>query len=154
MDWAAVTCKAYFDALENVASNTIAFQQLNLFDNSRNPILAYNAGILGQVIALEGRVLPEGAVVYIQLADVSLADAEAEIITTIPLGSLMEVTGASEDGEYIARLLESSGFEAVRGSSNRRGKPIRSGCDGRDCSIKLVEVTENGFPNNRLLSYL
>jgi uncharacterized lipoprotein YbaY len=72
--------KTYFDALENVASNTIAFQQLNLFDNSRNPILAYNAGILGQVIALEGRVLPEGAVVYIQLADVSLADAEAEII--------------------------------------------------------------------------
>lgn len=34
---------------------------------------------------------------------------------------LTAMVSASEDGEYIARLLESSGFETVRGSSNRGG---------------------------------
>ena len=72
--------KAYFAALEEVASATVAFQKLNLFDSLRNPNLVYNAAVLGRVVVLEGRVLPEGAVVYVQLADVSLADAEADII--------------------------------------------------------------------------
>jgi len=34
---------------------------------------------------------------------------------------LTAMVSASEDGEYIARLLESAGFETVRGSSNRGG---------------------------------
>lgn len=68
--------KAYFDALEGVASYALAFQGLNLFDGTGMLNLVFDAAVVGRVVALEGRMLPEGAVVYVQLSDVSLADAE------------------------------------------------------------------------------
>jgi putative lipoprotein len=72
--------QAYFDALEQTTTITIQNQQLNLFDSAGNLALVYNASVRGRVVALEGRELPEGAVVFVQLTDVSLADAEENLI--------------------------------------------------------------------------
>jgi putative lipoprotein len=82
--------KAYFNALEQTTTFTIQNQQLNLFDGPGNLILVFNAAVRGRVVALEGREIPEGAVVYIQLVDVSLADAEATQIVE------KEITDATE----------------------------------------------------------
>jgi putative lipoprotein len=48
-----------------------------LFDNSNNLFLIYDAVVMGQVFNEQNSEIPEDAVIYVQLNDVSLADAES-----------------------------------------------------------------------------
>jgi uncharacterized lipoprotein YbaY/heat shock protein HslJ len=68
---------AYFRALEKVVSYTVENQQLNLFDNSGGLFLVFDAVVTGEVINAPGADIPAEAVIYVQLQNVSLADAEA-----------------------------------------------------------------------------
>lgn len=72
--------KEYFTALEQAAAFTTKNQQLMVFNNSNELLLIYDAIVKGSVFAAQGSELPKGAVVNIRLNDVSLADAEAELI--------------------------------------------------------------------------
>jgi uncharacterized lipoprotein YbaY len=67
----------YFKALERVVTYRVENQQLNLLDNSRALLLAYDAVVMGNIISEVETELPEDAVMYVHLNDVSLADAEA-----------------------------------------------------------------------------
>ena len=71
---------AYFNALEQVVAYRIENQQLNMFDGSGNLILNFSAVVMGNVLGPGGTELPEDAVVYIRLRDVSLTDADADLI--------------------------------------------------------------------------
>jgi uncharacterized lipoprotein YbaY/heat shock protein HslJ len=71
---------AYFDALELVIAYRIENQQLKMFDRSNNQDLVYDSVVMGNIISSSETELPEGAVVYVNLSDVSLADAEAQVI--------------------------------------------------------------------------
>jgi putative lipoprotein len=71
---------AYFSALEQVAAYRIENQGLNLFDNSGNQLLTYAAVVMGNILDSDETQLPEDALVYVRLDDVSLADAEAKPI--------------------------------------------------------------------------
>lgn len=72
--------QAYFTALEKVVAYRIENQGLNLFDGSGNLLLIYDTVVMGNIGSLSETELPEDAVVYVRLSDVSLADAEAEAI--------------------------------------------------------------------------
>jgi len=71
---------AYFTALEHTVAYQIENQQLNFYDSSGNLLLVYNAIVMGNVFDRGGTEIPEGAVVYVRLSDISLADAEAQLI--------------------------------------------------------------------------
>ena len=71
---------AYFTALEQVVSNGIENQQLNLFDGSGAPLLKFDAVVMGNVVGPGETELSEDSVVYVRLNDVSLADADAQLI--------------------------------------------------------------------------
>ena len=81
---------AYFNALEQVVANRIDNKQLEMFDGSGNLILNFSAVVMGNVLGPGRTDLPEETVVYIHLSDVSLADAEAQLIAE------QVITGASE----------------------------------------------------------
>jgi putative lipoprotein len=70
----------YYTALERAAVFRVENQQLILFDNSGSQLLVYEAIVMGNIISEMEAELPEDAVVYVQLNDVSLADAEAKPI--------------------------------------------------------------------------
>jgi putative lipoprotein len=70
----------YYTALERVLVNRIENQQLQLFDNSGNLLLVYDAVVMVNIISQIETELPEEAIIYISLSDVSLADAEAQLI--------------------------------------------------------------------------
>ena len=70
----------YYTALERVAAFQVENQQLHLFDNSGSLLLVYDAVVMGNIFSEIEADLPEDAVVYVQLNDVSLADAEAKPI--------------------------------------------------------------------------
>ena len=71
---------AYFNALEQIVANRIEDQQLRLVDNSGDLRLVYDAVVMGNIFAEDDIELPEDAVVYIRLSNVSLADTEAALI--------------------------------------------------------------------------
>jgi len=71
---------AYFAALEGTTAYRIENQQLNLLNSSGNLLLVYDPVVMGSIVSLSETELPEEAVVYVRLSDVSLADAEAELI--------------------------------------------------------------------------
>jgi len=71
---------SYFNALEPVVTYNIEEKQLNMFDSSGKLLLVYDAVVMGSIVAPDGIELPEGAIVYVRLNDVSLADAEAQLI--------------------------------------------------------------------------
>ena len=71
---------AYFAALESAASYVVEDQQLKISNASGEIILVYDAAVVGNVVANEGSLIPEGAVVTVRLDDVSLADAPATTI--------------------------------------------------------------------------
>jgi heat shock protein HslJ len=81
---------AYFTSLEQVVAYRIENQQLNMIDGSGNLLLSFSAVVMGNVLGPGGTELPEAAVVYIHLSDVSLADADANPIAE------QVITGASE----------------------------------------------------------
>jgi uncharacterized lipoprotein YbaY len=68
---------AYFDNLERVVTTRLENWQLNLFDNSNNLFLIYDAVVMGQVFNEQNSEFSEEAVIYVQLNDVSLADTES-----------------------------------------------------------------------------
>jgi putative lipoprotein len=70
----------YYTALERAAVFRVENQQLQLSDNSSSLLLVYEAVVMGNLISEMEAELPEDAVVYVQLNDVSLADAEAKPI--------------------------------------------------------------------------
>lgn len=72
---------SYFNDLELVVTYNIEEKQLNMFDNSGNLLLVYDAVVMGSVVVTEGMELPEGAIVHVMLNDVFLADAEANLIS-------------------------------------------------------------------------
>ena len=72
--------QAYFSALEKVVAYRIENQGLNLFDGSGNLLLIYDAVVMGNIVSPNDTEIPEDAVVYVRLSDVSLADAEAKPI--------------------------------------------------------------------------
>lgn len=71
---------AYFSALEDITNYRIEDQELNLFDGSGNLLLVYDAVLMGNIFNPSETELPEGAVVFIRLSDISLADAESQPI--------------------------------------------------------------------------
>ena len=71
---------SYFTALEQVVSSGIENQKLNLFYGSGDPLLVFDAVVMGNVVGPGDTELPEDAAVYVRLNDVSLADAEAQLI--------------------------------------------------------------------------
>ena len=81
---------AYFNALELVIAYRIENQQLKMLDRSNNPDLVYDSVVMGNIISSSETELPEGAVVYVNLNDVSQGDAEAQLIAEQVL------TGATE----------------------------------------------------------
>jgi uncharacterized lipoprotein YbaY len=81
---------AYFDALELVIAYRIENQQLKMFDRSNNPDLVYDSVVMGNIISSSETELPEGAVVYVNLSDISQGDAEAQLIAE------QVITGATE----------------------------------------------------------
>jgi len=70
----------YFNALEKVVIYQVESQQLNLFDSSSSPLLVYDAVVMGNILSEGATEIPEDAVIYVRLNDVSLADAEAQLI--------------------------------------------------------------------------
>jgi uncharacterized lipoprotein YbaY len=70
----------YFSALEGTTAFQIENQQLNLFNSSGTPLLVYDAIVMGNIIGPIETELPEDAVVYVRLYDVSQADAESNLI--------------------------------------------------------------------------
>ena len=81
---------AYFNALELVIAYRIENQQLKMFDRSNNQDLVYDSVVMGNISSPSETELPEGSVVYVNLSDVSLADAEAQLIAE------QVITGATE----------------------------------------------------------
>jgi uncharacterized lipoprotein YbaY/heat shock protein HslJ len=81
---------AYFTALEQVVAYRIENQQLNMFDGSGNLLLIFSAVVMGNVVSTSGMELPEDTVLYVRLSDLSLSDAEAQLIAE------QVITGASE----------------------------------------------------------
>ncbi len=71
---------AYFTALEQIIAYQVVNQQLNLFDKAGNQLLVYDAVVMGNIVGPDETQLPEDALVYVHLSDVSLADAEAKPI--------------------------------------------------------------------------
>jgi uncharacterized lipoprotein YbaY len=82
--------QTYFSALEMVVAYRFENQELILFDYSENVLLVYNAVVMGNIIGPNETELPEDAVVYARLSDVSLADAEAQQIAE------QVITGATQ----------------------------------------------------------
>ena len=70
----------YFNALEDITAFQIEDQQLNLFNNSGKPLLIYDAVVMGNILGPNETELPEDAVVYVHLSDISLADGESKPI--------------------------------------------------------------------------
>ena len=113
--------KAYFEALEGVASYALAFQELNLFDGSGVPNLVYDAAVIGRVVALEDRTLPEEAILYIQLSEVSSTDVDADPLAEqvimdvidfpVPFTIIYDPLEIREDSSYAiqVRIEDSSG---------------------------------------------
>jgi uncharacterized lipoprotein YbaY len=81
---------AYFNTLELVIAYRIENQQLKMFDRSNNQDLVYASVVMGNISSPSETELPEGAVVYVRLSDVSLSDAEAQLIAE------QVITGATE----------------------------------------------------------
>jgi len=71
---------AYFNALEQIIANQIDEERLNLIDDVGRVRLIYNAAVMGNIINLVGIELPEDALIYVRLSDISLVDIEAKII--------------------------------------------------------------------------
>ena len=71
---------AYFTAMEQVVSYRIENQKLSMFDRSGNLLLVFDAVVMGNIGTPSEVELPDDAVVYISLGDVSLAAAEAQLI--------------------------------------------------------------------------
>ena len=71
---------AYLSTLEGALTFNLTNQQLQVFNSAGDPILDYMAAVVGNVVADPGAQLPEGAIVRVQVSDVSLADAPAAII--------------------------------------------------------------------------
>jgi uncharacterized lipoprotein YbaY len=67
----------YFTALEQVVAYRVENQQLKLFDNSGSLLLVYDTVVMGNIVSEIDTEIPEDALVYVHLSDVSLADAEA-----------------------------------------------------------------------------
>ena len=71
---------AYLGLLEETAGYRVARGRLECNDQNGASILAYEAAVTGQATYLQRIALPEDAVVKVQVADVSLADAPARVI--------------------------------------------------------------------------
>jgi len=72
---------AYFSALEQITSFHIGGQQLSMVDNLGIDRLVYDAVVMGNIIGAVDAELPEDALVFVQLIDISFADTEAGLIT-------------------------------------------------------------------------
>jgi uncharacterized lipoprotein YbaY/heat shock protein HslJ len=72
---------AYFSALEQITAFHIGGQQLSMVDNLGIDRLVYDAVVMGNIIGAVDAEMPEGALVFVQLIDISFADTEAEFIT-------------------------------------------------------------------------
>jgi uncharacterized lipoprotein YbaY len=81
---------AYFNALEQVVAYRIENQQLKMFDRSNNQDLVYDSIVMGNIISSSETELPEGAVVFVNLSDVSMTNAGAQLIAE------QVITGATE----------------------------------------------------------
>ena len=80
----------YYNALERILAYRVENQQLQLFDNSGTMLLVYDAVVMGNILSQVETELPEDSVVYVRLNDVSLADAEAQLIAE------QVITGATQ----------------------------------------------------------
>jgi putative lipoprotein len=72
---------AYFSALEQITAIHIGGQQLSMVDNLGIDRLVYDAVVMGNIIGAVDAELPEDALVFVQLIDISFADTEAGLIT-------------------------------------------------------------------------
>jgi uncharacterized lipoprotein YbaY len=81
---------AYFNALEQVVAYRIENQQLKMLDRSNNPDLVYDSVVMGNISSPIDTELPEGAVVFVNLSDVSMTYTEAQLIAE------QVITGATE----------------------------------------------------------
>ena len=68
---------AYYDDLERVVTYGLENWQLVLFDDTGRLLLVYDAVVMGNIFSQIGAEIPEDAQIYVQLNDVSLADAES-----------------------------------------------------------------------------
>lgn len=80
----------YYNALERVLAYRVENQELKLFDNSGIMLLGYDAVVMGVILSQAETELPEDSAVYVRLIDVSLADAEAQLIAE------QVITGATQ----------------------------------------------------------
>ncbi len=71
---------AYFSALEQITEYQIEEKKFTLTDNSGVARLVYDSVVMGNIIGASEIELPEGAVVYVRMSDISLANTEAELI--------------------------------------------------------------------------
>jgi uncharacterized lipoprotein YbaY len=67
-------------ALQQSAAYKFEDGMLEISNESGDVILVYEAAVVGNVVAAEGSVLPEGAKAQITLSDVSLQDVAAKVI--------------------------------------------------------------------------
>jgi uncharacterized lipoprotein YbaY len=71
---------AYFSALEQITEYQIEEKKFTLIDNSGVARLVYDSVVMGNIIGASEIELPEGAVVYVRMSDISLPNTEAELI--------------------------------------------------------------------------
>jgi uncharacterized lipoprotein YbaY/heat shock protein HslJ len=78
----------YLTLLGTASLSVIDGSQLKIADGAGNVGLVYDAAVIGNVVAVEGSLIPEGAVVSIRLDDVSRADAPANTIAEQQLNNI------------------------------------------------------------------
>ena len=71
---------AYFNAIEQISRFQVENTQFSLIDNAGVERLVYDAVVMGTIHGPENVLLPEDAVVLIQLIDDSLTKPESEVI--------------------------------------------------------------------------